>query len=168
MKRTKNRRAGSAMLEFTLVAIPIIFVLISIFEMSRGMWVYHTQAYALKEGIRFAIVKGQNCSTPPNACGATIADVARRIKNSGVGLLPSELQLQFVSALGTVACELDECLNNTSAWPPAAANAPGQSISVSGTYPFRSAISMFWPGAGTSQGFGVFNLPASSRETIQF
>jgi Flp pilus assembly protein TadG len=62
----RNRRRGSSTLEFTLVGIPIIFVLISTFEMARGMWNYHTIAYAVKEGTRFASVHGIDCSTAPN------------------------------------------------------------------------------------------------------
>ena len=63
---------GSTMLEFTLVAIPLIFVLISTFEIARGMWIYGTVANAVKEGTRFAIVKGADCATAPNACSAKI------------------------------------------------------------------------------------------------
>jgi Flp pilus assembly protein TadG len=40
--RRKRTRRGSSILEFVLVGIPIIFVLISLFEISRGMWTYHT------------------------------------------------------------------------------------------------------------------------------
>lgn len=63
-----GRRGGNAMIEFVLVGIPLIFVLISIFEMARGMWLYHTLAYSVKEGVRYTIVHGQNCATAPNSC----------------------------------------------------------------------------------------------------
>src|SRR5438874_6963926 len=92
----KNCR-GSAMLEMTLVGIPIIFILISIFEMSRGMWIYHTLAYAVKEGTRFAMVHGQNCwpLTPSvtNSCKTMVADVAAVIKSAGIGLDPATTTL---------------------------------------------------------------------------
>jgi Flp pilus assembly protein TadG len=166
-----NKRKGSAMIEFTLVAIPLIFTLISIFEMARGMWTYHTMAYALKEGTRFAMVKGRNCA-PPNGCGVTIADVANRIRLAGVGLIPSDLSLTFTSGASTVKCQLDggasPCLNDTTPWPLAGANEVGNNIEVSGTYPFRSAIAMFWPGSGSGINFGTVTFPASSREKIQF
>src|SRR5215471_18790761 len=58
--RRNRQRGGSSLIEFTLVGIPIIFVLISTFEMSRGMWLYHTLAYAAREGTRYAIVHGVN------------------------------------------------------------------------------------------------------------
>jgi Flp pilus assembly protein TadG len=172
MKQRSNNRKGSAMVEFTLVAIPLIFVLISVFEMARGMWVYHTLAYALKEGARFAMVKGQNCATAPNACSVTVADVANRIRNAGVGLIPSELSLTLVSGTSTVNCQLDggpsACVNNATQWPATGANDVGMDIQISGVYPFRSALAMFWPGTGRGVSFGTVNFPASSRENIQF
>jgi Flp pilus assembly protein TadG len=39
---------GSAIVEFTLVAIPLIFIQISIVEICRGMWDYHSLAQAVK------------------------------------------------------------------------------------------------------------------------
>ena len=57
-----HRRGGSSLIEFTLVGIPLIFVLLSTFEMARGMWLYHTLAYAARQGTRYAIVHGVNCS----------------------------------------------------------------------------------------------------------
>src|SRR5579871_5563504 len=59
----KNRlkRSGQSLIEFTLVGIPLIFVLISVFEISRGMWIYHTLAYSVKNGVRYASVHGINC-----------------------------------------------------------------------------------------------------------
>jgi hypothetical protein len=41
-------------------------------------------------------------------------------------------------------------------------------VEIRGQYPFRSAIAMFWPGAGPGMTFGTFLLPASSRERIQY
>ena len=38
----RSRCGGQSLVEFTLVGIPLIFVLISVFEISRGMWMYHT------------------------------------------------------------------------------------------------------------------------------
>ena len=41
----RNRERGTTLLEFTLVGIPLIFLLISTVEISRGMWQYHTLAH---------------------------------------------------------------------------------------------------------------------------
>ena len=173
MSRRKARQRGSSIVEFTLVGIPLIFVLISIFEISRGMWIYHTLAYAVTEGTRYAIVHGENCSLSPNTCSVTVSDVAKKIQYVGVGLLPDQLTLTFTAPAGGTAttCLLQDCLKapyNAQVWPPSGANVPGTDITISAKYPFSSAIAMFWPGAGPSLVFPTFNLPATSTERIQF
>ncbi len=169
MKRRKQQQGGNAILEFTLVGIPLIFVLISVFEISRWMWNYHTMAYAVREGTRFAIVKGVNCTAGSNACGVTLGNVAARIRETAIGLDPSLLKVTFsAGATATPTQPLSQWLTDATPWPPAGSNAMGTNIQISAVYPFQSAIAMFWPGAGPGQNFGTFNLPASARETIQF
>src|SRR5215831_11346653 len=46
-KMRRQFQRGATTVEMTLVGIPLMFVLVSIFEMSRGMWVYHTVANAV-------------------------------------------------------------------------------------------------------------------------
>ena len=156
------------MLEFILVGIPIIFVLISTFELARGMWNYHTLAYAVKEGTRYASVHGVNCTASPNTCGVTIAQITQRILDAGIGLPSNQLSLRFTDAGGTTNCLANNCLTNNTVWPPAPGNAVGNSVQIDGNMPFQSVISMFWPGSGSGTTFGTFNFPASSRETVQF
>ncbi len=184
----KHRR-GNTLIEFTLVGIPMIFVLISIFEIARGIWIYHTMAYAIKEGVRYAVVHGNNCVYDPNNCARTVAEVAQHIQDAGVGLVPSELQLRFQSVTRSIPsssgfASLESLKNHptTECWPtyckgyidPQGALAfdggatPGADLTITGVYPFRSALAMFWPGAGRGMQFGTFMLPATSTERIQF
>lgn len=178
MRHLGNRR-GNTVIEFTLIGLPLIFVLISIFEMARGMWLYTTLAHSVKEGVRYAIVKGNLCGTFP-AClsTATVAGIAGQIRNAGTGLDPQDLQVTMRSVTptpgglvvnGSVTCaRLSDCLANNATWPPSPGNAPGvDRIEITATYPFRSMIVMFWPGAGGLH-FGTFRLPASSMESVQF
>jgi hypothetical protein len=79
----------------------MIFLLISTFEMSRAMWIYHTMAYAIKEGTRYAIVHGDDCWNAPNSCGAHVADVAAAIRDAGAGLLPDQLVVTLTPAQGS-------------------------------------------------------------------
>lgn len=176
------RSRGNAVIEFTLVGIPIIFVLISIFEISRGMWVYHTLAYAAKSGTRYASVHGRNCEEEPNLCWTRVSDVARVIERAGTGLVTGEVTVRFSMGVDTtsdITCTLSNCLTNTSQWPNdridnSAApptyfggNNVGNPITISLTTPFRSALSFFWPG---SRGltFGTMMLSASSTDTMRF
>jgi len=163
----------------TLVGIPIIFILISIFEMSRGMWIYDTAAHAAREGVRFAIVHGFNCvPTAPvtNDCGTgtpkpyTIAGVAQVIQNAGVGLDPATTTVTFTAPSpggAAVTCTLTACAAITSTWPPAGQNAVGTIIQIDISTPFNSALAMFWPGAGKVS-FSAVNLGATSMDAIQF
>ena len=175
----KTSRRGNAMLEFTLIGIPLVFILISIFEVSRGMWIYHTLAHAVTDTNRFVIVKGENCVAPGNACGVTVRRIAEEFRDLGVGLIPADANLSLISPGDQRDCfPLQGCLDgtdpdSTTPWPtlttPAAfGSGRGQNITVRATMPFRSAISLFWPGAGPGINFGVFLLGATSTEKIQF
>jgi Flp pilus assembly protein TadG len=179
----RKRRRGSTILEFTLVGIPTLFVLISIFEIARGMWIYHTLAYAVKEGTRYAVVHGSNCAVPPNSCYVQIRDIAGRIQNAGVGLVPDQLvNVNFISATRTVNCPtLSACLqssgNGATYWPALPPGSPGypdvggersNSIEINAQYSFSSAIAMLWPGAAHGIVFPTFTFPGSSRERIQY
>lgn len=175
-------RSGNAMIEFTLVGIPLVFVLISIFEISRGMWVYHTLAHAVREGARFAVVHGNNCLLAPNNCPTQVRDIANRIKNQGTGLVPELLQnVRFISATRTVTCStLAACLTAggtgdtyfpsgaPGVTPADAGGIRGAEIEIQAHYPFRSAIAMFWPGAGRGLTFGTFNFGGQSKERVQY
>ncbi len=169
MRRSRNQHGGSSLIEFTLVGIPVIFVLLSTFELCRGMWIYDTLAASVKAGTRYTVVHGQNCSLTGNTCTVTIAQIAGHIQSAGPGLLPDKLSLTFTPASGSpVTCALTDCLNNSTTWPPASANGQGSDVTISGRYPFRSMISMLWPDAGRVSTFAPVNFGAASRERIQF
>jgi Flp pilus assembly protein TadG len=165
-----KRRRGSVTVEFTMVGIPLIFALISTVEMSRGMWMYHNQTFAIHQGVRYAIVHGADCAATGNSCTATVANIATVIANNGVGLVPSSWDVSLISASGNnnVTCNpLSSCLTNNAVWPPSPDNAVGTNVSISATYPFSSALMMFFPGTSPTQ-FATYNLPAYSKQTIQF
>ncbi len=169
-ERFRTRR-GSTLVEMTLVGIPLIFALISIFEIARAMWVYHTLAYALKEGTRYAIVHGINCTTLPNSCGVTVGNIAAKIRDAGVGLDPNRLQVQMQSLNGaddTGLQTLTTLLGRSTPWPTGTGAAMQAPVTFTAQIPFTSAMAMFWPGVGQSVKFGTFLFPASSRETVQF
>lgn len=175
MRRRRNQWGGSTLIEFTLVGIPLVFVLVSVFELSRGMWTYHTLAAAVKRGTRYSVVHGQDCNQVGNACTVTIAQIAGVIQSAGPGLLPDQFTLTFTPSTGTpVTCVVGtgllpaDCRSNTTTWPPAGANGVGQDVKIAGTYPFRSMISMFWAGDGIVPVFGAVNFSASSTERIQY
>jgi hypothetical protein len=165
----KRRQRGSTMIEFTLVGIPMIFVLISTFEISRAMWNYHTLAYAVREGTRYAVVHGSDCTADPmNTCGLTVGQVAQHIQSAGIGLDGSQLSLTFVSSGNSITCVLNQCVTDATVWPQAPLNTPGSTLAINGKLPFESALAMFWPGAGSGMNFPTAYLTAGSSDIVQF
>jgi Flp pilus assembly protein TadG len=176
LTKMRRRQRGSTLLEFTLVGIPLIFLLISTVEIARGMWIYATLAHAVRQGTRFTAVKGQNCVTSPNSCSVTIARIAQEMQRAGIGLDPAAFSnVTFTAYAGRTITHatLQDCLADTTSWPTTPGSSDpgattGADLEISVIYPFRTAMSMFWPGAGKASGAGIFYFPASSRESIQF
>lgn len=184
-------RRGQSLIEFTFVGIPMIFLLVSIFEISRGMWIYHTLAYSVKVGVRYASVHGFNCSPASglptlNTCQvkmgpasgnaadcnyavnppATPPTIATVIWCAAVGADPNKTTLTFTDLSGTSApCSLLACPGNT--WPTNSGYQIGSPISIQIITPFTSMIAMFWPGSQPIS-FSATKLPASSWDTVKF
>jgi Flp pilus assembly protein TadG len=172
MMRRSRKQGGSTVVEFTLVGIPMMFLLISTFEIGRGMWTYQTVSFGVKEGARYASVHGQTCATAPNTCSVTVAQVVQKVLDSSPGLLSSSLNVTLTSPGGAVSCApATSCIGtnaNNAVWPPAPNNGAGNDIEIDVTYPFQSALSMFWPGAaGSGVTFRTVNFPASSKESMK-
>ena len=176
MRRIQHRRGrrGAELLEFTFVGIPVIFILISIFEISRGMWNYHTLAEAVKTGTRFEAVRGQDvqgqtaCQSNEETCGATVNAVVSTLVSASTGLPPAAWSATLSAGTASITCSpLSSCIGKTTTWAPSGNNAPGTTISISATYNFASALAMFWPGSRPVQ-FGTVTWRAFSQQTIQY
>jgi hypothetical protein len=180
----KGHSRGNAFLEFTLVGIPLIFILISIFEVSRVLWQYNTAAHAVREGVRYASVHGNNCAVLPNSCTVTIGQIARQIWFHGAGVVPADLlNVQFIwgeaDQPAAFTCpDLQTCLNGggpaAQYWPgPPPGGAPVSGgffrmpVTIRAEYRMRSAIALFWPGSRGVR-VGNFLLPVSSTEMIHY
>jgi len=176
MTDRRRRQSGNSLIEFTLVGIPLIFILISIFQMASSMWLYTSLAYAAKEGTRYAIVHGVNCSLNGNTYCVTVSNVAAVINSAARGLDPNQMTVTLTPSQGsattdTLANLISGSTYSTTTWPPSSptgTNAVGQQVTISVLYPFNSATSMFWPGTTPMGPQGQIYLPASSTDLIQF
>lgn len=183
MRMRRLNTAGNSLVEFTLVGIPLIFILIGTFEMARGMWLYTTVAHAVREGARYAAVHGKDCSTPPNQCAVTVADVAAVIRDAGVGLQPADFYVALIATsprtIPTVTLTpLSTLLTDPSTFPSGTSAAAGNDVIVTGVYHFHTALSAFFPGPpippppppplGGGSNDGALRLAATSRERIEF
>jgi len=97
------------------------------------MWNYHTIAYAVKEGARYASVHGSNCAAP-NTCQVT---VARSHKNCGQRDRAAyhSAQADVYVAERVYFLLANACLANNSVWPSNPGNAVGSIIQI--TPPIR-------------------------------
>jgi Flp pilus assembly protein TadG len=165
MTRNRKGQTGSTMLEFVLVGIAMIFMLICLFEIGRGMWAYHTLAYAVREGTRYAAMHGKGCASP-NTCGTTIGGIITYMQNAGGGFDPGNTTLTFSPQSGTATSDtITNLVGNTTPFPPAVAYAPGNRIQISSKYKFKSMLGILYFGATAGN---TFYLTASSQELIQF
>jgi Flp pilus assembly protein TadG len=183
MHRELNRRRtrGEALIEFTIIGIPLIFIWISLGEMARGMWQYHTLQYATKMANAYAATHGATCGTP-NSCSVNVSDVVGVFQQNAIGIPMDKVSLTLTSATSAnaVTCnQVSTCSSNGSwstTWPPSASgdNAVGKSVSIKTIYKFNSALAVFWPGSGSPWSFGVpagsgqFYFPGYSYQLIQF
>ncbi len=116
--RRQRRSGGNSLLEFTLVGIPLIFVLMSTFQMASAMWLYHTLAFAAKEGTRYAIVHGVNCSKNGNTYCIMVPDVATAINNSATGLNPEQMTVTLTPSQGSAITDtLANLMKDTAPYP---------------------------------------------------
>jgi len=166
-----RRKKGAVTVEFAMVGIPLIFAMISIVEMARGVWTYYNQAYAVNGTLRYVVVHGADCTTSGNSCTVTIGNIATQLATLGIGLAPTSWDVKFISATSSnsVTCNpLSSCLSNTTVWPPSPDNKVGSRVGISATYPFSTSLAMFWPGASPTHFNGAFSLPAYSQQLMQF
>jgi Flp pilus assembly protein TadG len=163
----RPRSRGSTVLEFALVGVPMMFVFISIVEMSRAMWTYQTVAYAAKETNRYIATHGTHCGGTNN-CLLTVANVATAAQSYAVGLNPGVLNLTLTSPSQSYTCSpVTSCSSNSNQWPPTSDNPVGTAIQLRIQYQFNSAMAMLWPGAGRTV-FGTYNFGAYSKQRVVF
>jgi len=159
-------RKGNAAIEFTLAAIPLLFVQISLVEICRAMWDYHSLAEAVKVASRSAATRGAGCAG--QGCAITIDTLAHLVANYAVGMPATALNVTLSSNAGTVSCTpLNACFGNGTVWPPAGGNTVGNDIVVSGSYNFSSALMMFIPGKGGMK-FSTVTFTAQSRQMLLY
>jgi len=151
-----------------MTGIPLIFIIISIVEISRGMWIYDTLANAVESTTRDLAVRGYDCSTYVTSCAQTIGGYASDFNKWAIGLDPSQVVVVFTSATHSVTCNpLNSCYSNSTAWPPSGDSARNLDIWISASMPFNSALGMFIFGS-TPVSFGKFNFSAKSHQQILF
>ncbi|HVV47662.1 MAG TPA: TadE family protein [Bryobacteraceae bacterium] len=155
------------MLEFTLMGVPLIFVLFSLFWMAMGMWQYHTIAEAVNATARTASVHGKGCAG--RTCATTVGSVARQIASRALGISDSQMNVTLNSSdTGAISCNpLSNCYSNSTAFPSSNGNTTSTTVTISATYQFTPAISFWTPWSGGVT-FNPVVLGANSSQPIAF
>jgi Flp pilus assembly protein TadG len=170
---SRNKRRGSAAIEFALVGIPMLCATISIVQMAIAMWRYHTVQFAVKETAVYLSHKGALYLAAGNN-SVKIKDVASVLQKSAIGMPPTTLNATFVAYnsstdFQTVTCRLDACLTNTTNWPPSGYNTPNSSsVSIRADFSLKTAFVMFSPGWRPVPFANAYTMPGYARQMILF
>jgi Flp pilus assembly protein TadG len=165
--RMRRHRRGSAILEFVLTGIPLMFVWISIVQLSLEMWHYHTLQYAVKAAGAYVAHKGSAYVSAGNTA-KTISDAAAVLRDSAIGMPTTSLQVTWTSGATSVTCYLNNCLTNTTTWPPTATSSAGSTFTIKADYVFNAGAIRMVTGKYAPVRFGSHHMPGYTRQAILF
>jgi len=159
--RDRNGERGNQTLEFTILGLPLVFILFSIANMSLAMLTMHTMQEAVEQGARYAATRGSTCSSGSNTCSVQVQDIAGVIASSAAGVSASKLSVTLTpadDAGNAITCNpLNTCLSSCSSgcsasrtvvWPTStnSDNSPGKDVIVAADCTVAAPIFMFWDG----------------------
>ncbi len=164
-----GRRRGVAMLEFTLLGIPAIFLFIAVVTCSIDMWQFFTLSYAVDQTARYTALHGATCTQNGNTCQITRADAAAYFQAAALALNPASTTMILTDNSGSVTCSpVTACPSSTSFFPAVGSNTPvTNNVTVQARYALINPMAMFWPGGGTVAA-GNFTVTAKSTQEILF
>lgn len=159
---------GNALIEFTLLGIPVIFITISIVAVSIDMWEFQSLEYATETTARYISMHGASCAQNGNTCTITVANIASYFTQQELPLDTSILSVTLTDASGTpVSCSpLNTCTSSSTQFPSAGHNSVGSDVKVVATYVLKDPIAIFWP--PDADGSHDFTVGATSRQRIIF
>jgi Flp pilus assembly protein TadG len=180
--RNRNKERGSQTLEFTLIGLPLIFLLFSIIHMCFAMMTFHTMQEAVEQGARFVATRGSTCASGSNTCNVTVQQIADVVATSSPGIAASNLKLTLTTNSGTsVVCDkINTCTSSCSSgcsgnkgnkWPdPTTTDSnPGKDIIISADVTsLPSPMYMFWTMYNSAPKIGSTSFHAYSRQRLMF
>jgi len=167
--RRRKQQAGSALVEFTMTGIPLIFIWISIVQMSLGMWNYHTLQYAIKQAGAYVAVHGSSSGyCKSNNC--RVEDAATVMAQYAIGMPASAITMTFTpvasdhSTAGTATtCALSACETNATAFPNGSPE-----FKIQAEYQFKNALGMVGPGKSGAIKFQNPWFPAYTHQIVMY
>jgi len=170
--RKWNKESGNQTVEFTLIGLPLTFLLFSIANMCFAMLTLHTLQEAVEQGARYASTRGSTCSSGSNSCTVTVAQIVNVVSNSAAGINKSKLNVYLTSASNTVTncAPVSTCSSTNTTWPTSTSsdNAPGKDIIVSANCNVSAPMFMFWGGSSAGTRISSTAFAAYSRQRLMF
>jgi|SRR5580692_7466238 Flp pilus assembly protein TadG len=124
MKRSiRHAQRGSSLVETSIVMVVLLLVLFGIIDFGRLMYTYAFVAQLARQGARYAIVRGSQCSVLSNCPNVTSAQIQTYVQSLSEGATTASA----ISSTTTWTCP-----NNQSA-----SENPGCTANVSVSYTFN-------------------------------
>jgi Flp pilus assembly protein TadG len=126
--KARHRERGASLPETAIVIGVLLALVFGIMDFGKAMYTYAFIAQIAREGARWAIVRGSQC-TLLNDCNATNTEIAAYVESLSEGLTQAS-SMTVTATPGTCP-------------PGSAGNAPGCQISVNVTYPYKLTLIPF-------------------------
>jgi len=124
----RHYERGASLPEMAIAATAVLMLIFGIVDFGRAMYTYGFVSNLAREGARYAIVRGSTSCTNSNNelsdCNATAADIQSYVQSLSEGAT--------IASSIDVATPTYSCPNGATA-----TNAPGCTIAVQVTYPFK-------------------------------
>jgi hypothetical protein len=167
LARRQSARSGTALLEFTLLGIPMLCVTISIICVALDAWQLWSLSYAADSTARYISMHGATCAQNGNSCSITTGEVATYFENQASALSSGSVNVTLADGSGTTSCNpVSTCASGSAQFPASSANSVGSDVTVQATYQLTNPITMFWGSSRTVN--NNYTVGAKSRVRIQF
>ncbi len=120
--KAKHSERGASIAETAVVMSVVLLLLFAIVDFGRALYTYSFVATIAREGARWMIVRGSQCTVLDN-CGAQSAQLKTYVQGLNNGALSTS---SIAATANFVACPSGA----------AAGNGPGCTVRVTVTYPF--------------------------------
>jgi Flp pilus assembly protein TadG len=124
MRPAKRGERGASLPETAIVMAVVLALLFAIIDFGRAMYTYASVAQLARQGARWAIVRGAQC-TQLDHCNAVQTDVQTHVQGQSMGVMdPNSISVNAT-------------------WPPSgcptglSAKSPGCIVIVTVSYPFK-------------------------------
>lgn len=168
LTRRRSARRGTALIEFTLLGIPMLCITTSVMCVALDAWQLWTLSYATDATARYVSMHGATCAANGNSCTITTGQVASYFENQAIALNSGVVNVTLTDGSGSTSCNpVSSCASGSTTFPAASANSVGSDITVQATYQLTNPITMFWGGSHDVNG-NNYPVGAKSRVRIQF